>query len=108
MARSAASVRSKRKTAVSVRISKYSPKYNTPIAEMQTVSVFFSYEECNRPVDLVLVKMIELNDGGDNAILASDRGKIVEKHRKQRNDALSLTSKVVTGPGYGRQGTAVA
>ena len=35
-------------------------------------------------------------------VLASDRGKIVENHRKQRNDASSLTSKAVTGPGYGK------
>jgi hypothetical protein len=34
--------------------------------------------------------------------LASDRGKIVENHRKQRNDALSLTSRAVTGQGYGK------
>ena len=34
--------------------------------------------------------------------LASDRGKIVENHRKQRDDALSLTSKAVAGPGYGK------
>ena len=34
---------------------------------MQTVSDVFSYEEYNRPVVLVLVEMIELNDGGDNA-----------------------------------------
>ena len=35
-------------------------------------------------------------------VLASDRGKIVENHRKQRDDALSLTSKAVAGPGYGK------
>jgi hypothetical protein len=34
--------------------------------------------------------------------LASDRGKIVEKHRKQTDDAVSLTSKAVAGPGYGK------
>ena len=34
--------------------------------------------------------------------LASDRGKIVENHRKQRDDVLSLTSKAVAGPGYGK------
>ena len=34
--------------------------------------------------------------------LASDRGKIVENDRKQRDDALSLTSKAVAGPGYGK------
>ena len=35
-------------------------------------------------------------------ILASDRGKIVENHRKQRDDALSLTSKAIAGPEYGK------
>ena len=35
-------------------------------------------------------------------VLASDRGKIVENHRKQRDDALSLASKAVAGPGYGK------
>ena len=35
-------------------------------------------------------------------VLASDRGKIVENHRKQRDDALSLTSKAVAGPGDGK------
>ena len=35
-------------------------------------------------------------------VLTSDRGKIVESHRKQRDDALSLTSKAVAGPGYGK------
>ena len=35
-------------------------------------------------------------------VLASDRGKIVENHRKQRDDALSLTSKAIAGPGYGK------
>ena len=34
--------------------------------------------------------------------LASDRGKIVENHRKQRDDALSLTSKAIAGPEYGK------
>ena len=35
-------------------------------------------------------------------VLASDRGKIVENHRKQRDDALSLTSKAIAGPEYGK------
>lgn len=35
-------------------------------------------------------------------VLASDRGKIVENHRKQRDGALSLTSKAIAGPGYGK------
>jgi hypothetical protein len=34
--------------------------------------------------------------------LASDRGKIVENHRKQRDDALSLASKAIAGPEYGK------
>ena len=35
-------------------------------------------------------------------ILASDRGKIVENDRKQRDDALSLASKAIAGAGYGK------
>ena len=47
-------------------------------------------------------EVFELNDGVKMPVLASDRGKIVENHRKQRDDALSLTSKAIAGPEYGK------